>query len=53
MFQGYDEGITVSYLMAMGPNYDHFMGKKIKKWYEGQGYTLNASAPHEVLETGI
>ena len=37
----------------MGPNKDHFAGQKIKKWYEGQGYTLNASAPDEILETGV
>jgi hypothetical protein len=53
MFQGYDEGITVSYLMALGPNIENFSGKKVKKWMEGQGYTLNASAPHEIMETGI
>ena len=39
--------------MAMGPNKATFSGTKTKKWYDGQGYTLNASAPEEVLKTGI
>jgi hypothetical protein len=53
VFQGYDEGITISYLMAMGPNKNTFSGTKFRKDFEGQGYTLNASAPVKVMETGI
>ena len=39
--------------MALGPNIENFSGKKIKKWMNGQGYTLNTSAPQEIMETGI
>ena len=39
--------------MAIGPNIPYFAGKKVKKWYNGQGYTLNTSAPVETLQSDI